>query len=72
MNQRRYHPPNRIAEHPMIKQAFQVMGAILIATKAKDLEADFVMSDESGTSSHQFHVEITEVERKDESTTLPH
>lgn len=64
MNQKRYHPPARIANHPMIQQAFRVMGAVLIATKAKDLEADFVMSDESGTSSHQFHVEITEVEAK--------
>jgi hypothetical protein len=64
MNQRRYHPPAAIADHPMIQQAFRVMGAVLIATKAKDLEADFVMSDESGASSHQFHVEITEVETK--------
>jgi len=64
MASKRYHPPERIADHPMIKQAFRVMGAVLIATKAKDLEADFVMSDESGTSVHQFHVEITEVEVK--------
>lgn len=71
MSQKRYHPPQRITEHPMIKQAFQVMGAMLIATKSKELEADFAMSDESGTSVHQFHVEVTEVERKDEPTTLP-
>lgn len=59
---KRYHPPARIAEHPMIQNAFRVMGAMLIATGGKDLEADFVMSDESGVSSHQFHVEVTKVE----------
>lgn len=64
MSQKRYHPPARIAEHPMVKQAFQVLGAMLIATKAKDLEADFVMSDESGISTHQFHIEVTEVNNK--------
>jgi len=46
----------------MVKQALQILGAMLIATKAKDLEADFVMSDESGISSHQFHVEISETD----------
>lgn len=61
---KRYHPHPRIAENPLVQQAFQVLGALLIATKSKDLEADFVMSDEAGISSHQFHVEITEVEVK--------
>lgn len=62
MNQRRYHPPTRIANHPMVQNAFQVIGAMLIATKGKDLEADFVMASEDGKLMHQFHVEVTEVE----------
>lgn len=72
MSEKRYHPPARIATHPMVQQSLRVLGAMLIATKAKDLEADFVMSDESGISSHQFHVEITEVETKNGTATLPH
>lgn len=60
-NNKRYHPPDRIADHPMIKQAFQIMGAVLIATKAKDLEADFIMAGETGNA-HRFHVEISEVQ----------
>lgn len=61
MNQRRYHPPARIANHPMVVNAFRVIGAMLIATKGKDLEADFTMASEDGTSMHQFHIEVTEV-----------
>jgi hypothetical protein len=61
MTQKRYHPPARISEHPMVKDAFKVMGAMLIATKGKDLEADFALADEDGLL-HQFHVEVTEVQ----------
>lgn len=39
------------------------MGAMLIATKGKDLEADFTMDGDGAT--HQFHVEITEVPLND-------
>ena len=57
---KRYHPPARIAEHPMVQQSFKVIGAMLIATGGTDLEADFIMSGEDGHG-HQFHIEVTEV-----------
>lgn len=59
---KRYHPPQRIADHPMVQTAFKTLGAMLIATKGKDLEADFAMADEDGTL-HQYHVEVVEVEK---------
>jgi hypothetical protein len=43
----------------MVQDAFKILGAMLIATKGKDLEADFTMAGEDGA--HQFHVEVTEV-----------
>lgn len=58
---KRYHPPERISDHPAIQQAFTALGAVLIATKSKDLEADFTMEDEAGHK-HQFHVEVAEVQ----------
>lgn len=45
-----------------MKNAFKTMGALLIATNAPDLEADFAMADEKGVL-HQFHVEIAKVSR---------
>lgn len=60
MANKRYHPPERIAEHPMIQSAFQTIGALLIATNAKDLEADFAMSG-PGQPTRQYHIEVTEV-----------
>lgn len=63
MNQRRFHPDSKIANHPLIQTAFKTIGALLIATKGKDLEADFMMEDETG-SMRQFHVEVTEVQQQ--------
>lgn len=63
MKQRRFHPDSKIANHPIIQTAFKTIGALLIATKGKDLEADFMMSDETG-SMRQFHVEVTEVQQQ--------
>ncbi len=60
MSKRRYHPPPQISEHPMVKQAFHTLGAMLIATDTKDMEAAFSIEDLAGNS-HQFHVEITRV-----------
>lgn len=40
-DQERYHAPRSIADHPMIKEAMQVIGALLMAIGAEDLEVDF-------------------------------
>ena len=60
MPNKRYHPPVRFTDHPMVQEAFKTIGAMLIATKGKDLEADFAMCDEDGLL-HQYHIEITDV-----------
>lgn len=54
---KRYHPPERIADHPLIQNAFKTIGAMLIATNASDFEADFTMGDLDGNLK-QFHIEV--------------
>lgn len=57
----RFHPGSAVTDHPMIQQAFKTIGAILIATNGKDLEADFMMGDHDGNMK-QFHVEVSEIQ----------
>lgn len=57
---KRYHPSATLLNHPPVQAAFKTIGAILMATKAKDLECDFMMTDDQGRGK-QYHIEVTEV-----------
>lgn len=62
MTQKRWHPPAEVANHPAIQMAFQTLGAILISSKGRDLECDFMMADAKTGKMKQFHIEVSIVD----------
>lgn len=61
MTDKRFHPSDKIANHPLIQRALTTLAALVIAHHGEDLECDFVMTDKEGNS-HQFHLNLAEVE----------
>jgi hypothetical protein len=61
-SQKRYHLENKATQLPQVQEAFKLLGALLIATNAKDLESDFSMEDKDTGKLRQFHLEIAEVQ----------